>query len=75
MSENAHGAGGLTAVIQRGWFTAGALAILTLVEYVVATSIGRPTLWLLPFIVAKGGFILEVFMHSSDLKTLDGGNA
>ncbi|MDP7258686.1 MAG: hypothetical protein QF419_04905, partial [Acidimicrobiales bacterium] len=65
----------LAAVIQRGWFTAGALAVLTLIEYFVATSVDRPTLWLLPFIVAKGGLILEVFMHSSDLTTLDGGNA
>ncbi|MDP6215287.1 MAG: hypothetical protein QGI41_10160 [Acidimicrobiales bacterium] len=75
MSDNSHDTAGLMTVIQRGWFTAGALAVLTLVEYVVATTVDAPTLWLLPFIVAKGGLILEVFMHSSDLKTLDGGNA
>ncbi|MDP6697521.1 MAG: hypothetical protein QF558_07125 [Acidimicrobiales bacterium] len=75
MSDNSNDTGGLTAVIQRGWLTAGALAVLTFIEYIVATSVDRPTLWLLPFIIAKGGLILEVFMHSSDLKTLDGGNA
>lgn len=75
MSDNSNDTGGLTAVIQRGWLTAGALAVLTFIEYLVATSVDRPTLWLLPFIIAKGGLILEVFMHSSDLKTLDGGNA
>ena len=75
MSDNYNDTGGLTAVIQRGWLTAGALAVLTFIEYIVATSVDRPTLWLLPFIIAKGGLILEVFMHSSDLKTLDGGNA
>ncbi|MBS1265266.1 MAG: hypothetical protein MAG471_01107 [Acidimicrobiaceae bacterium] len=75
MSDNSNDTGGLSAVIQRGWLTAGALAVLTFIEYLVATSVDRPTLWLLPFIIAKGGLILEVFMHSSDLKTLDGGNA
>ncbi|MAG04297.1 MAG: hypothetical protein CL406_06760 [Acidimicrobiaceae bacterium] len=75
MSDNSNDTGGLTAVIQRGWLTAGALAVLTFIEYIVATSVDRPTLWLLPFIITKGGLILEVFMHSSDLKTLDGGNA
>lgn len=75
MSDNSNDTGGLTAVIQRGWLTAGGLAVLTFIEYIVATSVDRPTLWLLPFIIAKGGLILEVFMHSSDLKTLDGGNA
>lgn len=75
MSNHSHGGSGLAAVAQRGWLTAGLLAILTLIEYVVATSVDRPTLWLLPFIVAKGALILEVFMHSSDLKTINGGNA
>ncbi|HJL76429.1 MAG TPA: hypothetical protein QF417_04070 [Acidimicrobiales bacterium] len=71
MAEQAHGTFGRAGLIRRGWLTAAGLAVLTLLEYLVAVRIDAPTLWLLPFIAAKGGLILEVFMHASDLRAGD----
>jgi len=39
------------------------LGALTVVEYVLAISLARPLLVLLPFAVAKGWVILDAFMH------------
>ncbi|MBC8363883.1 MAG: hypothetical protein H8E59_02645 [Actinobacteria bacterium] len=75
MADQAHSTFDMAGLIRRGWFTAAGLAVLTLLEYVVAVTIDAPTLWLLPFIAAKGGLILEVFMHASDLRTPDGDGA
>ncbi len=66
---------GKAALIQRGWLTAGGLAVLTLIEYLIAVSVEAPTLWLLPFILAKGGLIMDVFMHAGDLRGGEEGGA
>lgn len=55
------------AKIRLGLYSALALAALTLVEYVIAVAVDEPTLWLVPFMLAKGFVILEFFMHYSDL--------
>lgn len=52
---------------QLGWYVALGLLILTILEFIVSTSLESPLLWLTPFIVAKGALILEYFMHFSDL--------
>lgn len=55
---------GLADVIRLGWRVAGALAVLTAVEYVIAVNVDTlVVLWLLPFILAKGWLILDYFMH------------
>lgn len=54
---------GLQAVARRGWWAAGLLAVLTVVEYVIAVNIDSPLIWLLPFVAAKGWIILDTFMH------------
>ena len=53
----------LRAVSIRGWKAAGLLAILTVIEYLIAVSIDSPLIWLLPFVLAKGWLILDSFMH------------
>lgn len=45
-----------------------ALAVLTVVEYLVAVTIDDPLRWLVPFILAKGWLILDYFMHVRDLR-------
>jgi hypothetical protein len=42
---------------------AALLAVLTIIEYVVAISLEDPLLALLPFVALKGWIILDVFMH------------
>lgn len=44
------------------------LAVLTLVEYVIAVSVAFSLPWLLPFVAAKGWLILKYFMHIRDLQ-------
>jgi hypothetical protein len=48
-----------------GLLIALALAVLTVIEYIIAVGIENPLIWLLPFIVAKGALIMEYFMHFS----------
>ena len=50
-------------MIRRGIVSALLLAVLSVVEYVVAQEIDNPTWYLVPFMVAKGVIILDVFMH------------
>ena len=51
--------------VRLGMMVAAALAVLTAIEYVIAVSIDDPLIWLLPFVIAKGGLIMEYFMHFS----------
>ena len=46
---------------------AAALAVLTVIEYVIAVGIDDPLIWLLPFVIAKFVLILEYFMHFSSV--------
>lgn len=54
-------------MLRLGVMSAVALAVLSVIEYVVATALDNPTWWLMPFIVLKGLIILQMFMHFSDL--------
>ncbi len=47
----------------KGVIAALILAVLTVIEYFVATSVTNPLLPLLPFVALKGWIILDVFMH------------
>lgn len=59
-------AGHRTAV-RRGIVAALALAVISVIEYFVAQEISNPTWYMVPFMVLKGGIILEIFMHLGDL--------
>ncbi len=56
-------ANGLRAKFQLGVTVAIALAVLTAIEYAIAVGVDNPTIWLMPFALAKGALILEFFMH------------
>lgn len=54
----------LSDVARLGWRVAGALAVLTVLEYVIAVNVDTLVIvWLLPFVLAKGWLILDYFMH------------
>lgn len=54
----------LAAVSRLGWRVAALLAVLTIVEYVIAINVGSLVIvWLLPFVLAKGWLIMDYFMH------------
>ena len=58
---------GLRAKTRRGLMVALWLAVLTVIEYVIAVAITDPLLFLLPFVLAKGWLILRYFMHVNEL--------
>ena len=58
--------------IRVGLQVAAALAVLTIIEYVIAVSLDNPLIWLLPFVVAKGWLILDYFMHVRSVLTEEG---
>lgn len=60
--------GGYGRALRMGVVTAIALAVLSVAEFVVAKQIDDPTWWMVPFMVLKGGLILDVFMHVRDLR-------
>lgn len=49
--------------VKTGWIVAAVIAVLTIIEYVIAVSLENPLLLLLPFVVAKGLLIMDYFMH------------
>ena len=53
----------------RGVMAAVILAVLSVIEYVVAVKLDNPTWFLMPFIVLKGLLILDVFMHVRAIKS------
>lgn len=53
--------------VRTGLYVAAGLAVLTVVEYLVAVSVSSPLLLLLPFVVAKGLLILDYYMHARQL--------
>jgi cytochrome c oxidase subunit IV len=58
---------GLRAKSKLGVRVAIWLAVLTVLEYLVAINIDSPLLWLIPFVLAKGWLIMKYFMHIKDL--------
>jgi hypothetical protein len=53
---------------RRGIAAALVLAVLSVLEFIIAKEVSDPTWWMVPFMVLKGALILEIFMHVSDLK-------
>ncbi|MCP3990700.1 MAG: cytochrome C oxidase subunit IV family protein [Actinomycetia bacterium] len=53
--------------VWKGLIVALGLAVLTIIEYVIAVGIDNPLIWLMPFAIAKGALIMEYFMHFSSL--------
>jgi hypothetical protein len=49
--------------LRRGWVVIAALALLSLIEYFVATGLDHALLWLVPLTLAKAWLILDQFMH------------
>jgi hypothetical protein len=54
---------GLRKTTRKGLIGAALLAVLTIVEYLIAISLEDPLFALLPFVALKGWIILDVFMH------------
>ncbi|MFQ5557822.1 MAG: hypothetical protein ACE5GB_10010 [Acidimicrobiales bacterium] len=57
----------LRSKVRLGERVAAALAVLTMVEYIIAVGVDDPIVWLIPFVIAKGALIMEYFMHASAL--------
>lgn len=55
--------GHYTTMMRRGVVAALLLAVLSIVEYIVATQLDNPTWYLVPFVLVKAAVILDVFMH------------
>jgi hypothetical protein len=53
----------LAKATKRGLIAAALLAVLTVVEYVIAVEVAQPLIPLLPFVALKGWVILDSFMH------------
>jgi hypothetical protein len=54
---------GLKKATRRGIIAAVILAVLTVIEFFIATGLENPLLPLLPFVLLKGWIILDTFMH------------
>ncbi len=54
---------GLNKATRKGVTAAVILAVLTVIEYFIATGLENPLWPLLPFVALKGWIILDTFMH------------
>ncbi|GMQ94752.1 MAG: hypothetical protein BMS9Abin12_2258 [Acidimicrobiia bacterium] len=53
----------LARVSRKGLVAAALLAVLTVVEFLVAINLDNPLFALIPFVILKGWIILDTFMH------------
>jgi hypothetical protein len=53
----------LKQATRRGIIAAIVLAVLTIIEFFIATGLENPLFALLPFVFLKGWIILDTFMH------------
>ncbi|MCL1595005.1 MAG: cytochrome C oxidase subunit IV family protein [Actinomycetia bacterium] len=53
----------LKKATRKGVVAAVLLAVLTIIEFFIATGLENPLIPLLPFVVIKGWIILDYFMH------------
>ncbi len=53
----------LRSATKRGVVAAVILAVLSIIEFVVAVNFANPLYPLLPFVALKGWIILDTFMH------------
>ncbi|MFQ5472621.1 MAG: cytochrome C oxidase subunit IV family protein [Dehalococcoidia bacterium] len=61
--ERSRHAGGGPAAIRTGWVVFIALAVLTVVEYIIAVEVSRNLPVIVAIAVVKSLFILYYFMH------------
>ena len=54
---------GFKKATRKGIIAAVAIAILSVIEYIIAIEVANPLLPLLPFVFLKGWIILDTFMH------------
>lgn len=54
---------GLRKATRKGLIAALLIAILSVIEYIIAVEVANPVLPLLPFVFLKGWIILDAFMH------------
>ena len=54
---------GLRRATRKGLVAAVLLAVLTVIEFLVAIGLDDPLLALIPFVILKGWIILDTFMH------------
>ena len=59
--------------VRTGLIVAVALAVLTVIEYIIAVAVEDPLLFLLPFVIAKALLILDFYMHIRRLRGNGGG--
>ncbi|MCZ7532853.1 MAG: hypothetical protein M5U23_05540 [Acidimicrobiia bacterium] len=64
----------LKKATKRGVIAAVLLAVLSVFEYIIAVEVANPLLPIMPFILAKGWIILDVFMHVRALFNDEGGH-
>lgn len=57
----------LRKATKRGVLAAVLLAVLSIIEFIIAVEVAQPLLPILPFVLAKGWIILDSFMHVRDL--------
>ncbi|RIK09945.1 MAG: hypothetical protein DCC49_04990 [Acidobacteria bacterium] len=50
-----------------GWAVFSALAVLTVVEYLMAVNLSKVLLWMIPMAIAKAALIVIYFMHIREL--------
>ena len=55
-------------MIRKGVVAAALLAVLSVIENVLASEIENPTWYMVPFMFAKGWIILDIFMHVRALR-------
>ncbi len=53
----------LKKATRKGVLAAVILAVLTVIEFFIATHIESPLIPLMPFVILKGWIILDYFMH------------
>lgn len=64
----------LRKATKRGVLAAVLLAVLSVIEYIIAVEVAEPLLPILPFVLAKGWVILDSFMHIRALFSDEGGH-
>lgn len=54
---------GLRKATRKGIVAAVMIAILSVIEYIIAVEVANPLWPLMPFVLLKGWIILDTFMH------------
>jgi hypothetical protein len=54
---------GIRKATRKGIIAAVMIAVLSIIEYIIAIQVTNPLWALLPFVLLKGWIILDTFMH------------